>query len=295
MNPDSFFSLCRINRHISVIADWKIQLGNLVILRLSDKIVFRSNLQKVWILQFMASRLRACPRPSCSRAEDRAFGAHRTGIGIGLSRRMRSDSRRKSCPCGKFNMHFQTNHGLILFSHRPDFPPFVQNMPSEIYSLFSKAAAARIIFFSCRQSQSTSSDQAPLTPYTVRIWPGGLPGRLPLCEISQIHLKRIRRLSRFSVQSVKCCSESSIVSGKCPVKCLLDDGTGFQCFQIICIIIANLKQGQKNSPFHFRSNPSERVICPHPHGAVHLRTPRYPYLTPSNRVRLELASAEAII
>ena len=143
MNPDSFFSLCRINRHISVIADWKIQLGNLVILRIVRiKIVFPVKFAES--MDFTVHGKSAFNAYSTTflfrTGREPAFRCTPDRYGYWALRRMRSDSRRKSLSLWKVQYALPDQSRSHTVFSSSDFPPFCSRICLRKYaSLFFKS------------------------------------------------------------------------------------------------------------------------------------------------------------
>ena len=132
MNADFLFACCGVDLYPAVVADWQIQLGNLVVLRvIRIEVVFpvkftvlvdaavggKSYRQRIFYHLLVQDR-----------KGTRHTGADRAGVGIRCSAKLGGTAAENFGFGGQFYVNLQTNDGLILFAH-VTVPPFLPVLP----------------------------------------------------------------------------------------------------------------------------------------------------------------------
>ena len=122
-----FLSAIYINFYVTVAADWKIELGNLVVLW-----VVRIEIVLTVKLAVLSDCAVCCKTYCCRifhnllieyRKRTWHSGTYRTCMCIWRTAESCAASTENLCSCGKFYMNFETNDGFILFTPSI-FPPF---------------------------------------------------------------------------------------------------------------------------------------------------------------------------
>ena len=152
MDTNGLFACRSLDLNSSVIADWQIQLGNLVVLRvIRVKIVLTV---KLAVLMDMAVCRKTCLDGKFhnlfvqDRKGSRHTGADRAGMRVRCAAKFCGASAEDLCFCGKLYMHLKSYDCLILF--HAFSPPSIAVPKSPRF--FSYACAARNRLFSLKQS-----------------------------------------------------------------------------------------------------------------------------------------------
>ena len=121
MDPHFFLSASAFNLYISISCDWKIKLGNLIVLRII-------RIKIVLAVKFTYLRdLTVCCKSDRHRIfynlliqyrkRPRHTGADRAGMRIRCPTKFGTASTENLCLCCQFDMNFQSDHCLILLCH----------------------------------------------------------------------------------------------------------------------------------------------------------------------------------
>ena len=121
VDSDAFFPSVHLNVHMTIAADWKIKLRNLVILRIV-------RIEIVFPVKFtMTGYGTVCSQTYCRRIfhnlliqhrkRTRHSGTDRTGMGIRRTAEGSAAATENLCFCRQLHMDFQSDDGFILSAH----------------------------------------------------------------------------------------------------------------------------------------------------------------------------------